>query len=386
MLPRNNCQKLFVAFFCVLLLLLLPVPCFADPYEQSYQLLDSPDSSNSYRLTVSITESLYDYYVSQSHLMPNFDFSLFVTPDALKPIADDLWTIYDTKEDFANGVLMLVHQIPYRESDPQKYAVEVLAENEGDCDLFSIVAASIMKAGGLDVVLLLLEQHDHMWVGVNLDESPRDARTQVYFYRNEGKKYYVAETTGGKWETGWRVGECPEILERASAKVIPLINYEVSAPAQVSSSYTVPDSSSIFMDLSTSLAVSQNRVEISGSLSPAIAGENVTLYISSLGSALSRLATVITDTNGNYFYSWESPEGGIYSLKANWSGDENYSGADSTSFSLVVIPPVFLILGGGLIFGLVVLIIAMRGKRSATIPEDYETFEEVDFGDYPEDF
>ena len=177
-----------------------------------------------------------------------------------------------------------------------------------------------------------------------------------------------------------------KFLERASAKVIPLTNYEVNAPAQVSSSYTVPDSSTIFIALSTSLAVSQNRVEISGSLSPALAGENVTLYISSLGSALSRLATVITDANGNYFYSWDSPDGGIYSLQANWSGDENFSGADSSTFSLIVIPPVFLILGGGLIFALVVLIIFMRGKRTAPIPEQYETFEDTDFEEYPEDF
>jgi len=386
MFPGANRQKLFVVFFSVLLLLLLPVPCFAEPYEHSYQLLDNPNGSTSYHLTVSITESLYEYYVSHNHLMPNYDFSMFVTPDALKPIADDLWTIYDTKEDFVNGVLMIVHQIPYVESDPQKYPVEIMAESEGDCDLFSIVAASIMKAGGIDVVLLLLEQHDHMWVGVNLDESPRDARSQVYFYRNDGKKYYVAETTGGNWETGWRVGECPEILERASAQVIPLTNYEVSAPARVSSGYTVPDTSEIFMALSTNFAVSQNKVEISGSLSPAIAGENVTLYISSLGSALSSLATVRTDGNGNYVYSWESPQGGIYSLRANWSGDENYSGADSTTFSLVVIPPVFLILGGGLIFGLVVLIIVMRGRKSASIPEDYQTFEDLDFEEYPEDF
>ena len=97
MFPRGNNQKLLVAFCSVLLLLLLPIPCFADPYEQTYQLLDSPDGSNSYRLTVSITESLYEYYIDQSHLMPNFDFSLFVTPDALKPIADDLWMIYDNK-------------------------------------------------------------------------------------------------------------------------------------------------------------------------------------------------------------------------------------------------------------------------------------------------
>ncbi|WGM88930.1 MAG: Ig-like domain-containing protein [Candidatus Bathyarchaeum tardum] len=384
MQPRSKRQKLFVAFFAVLLLLLLPIPCFAEPYERNYQLLDSPDGSTSYRLTVSITESLYEYYKSKTHLMPNYDFSMFVTPDALQPIADDLWTIYDNQEDFANGVLMLVHQIPYVESDPQKYPVEVMVENEGDCDLFSIIAASIMKAGGLDVVLLLLEQHDHMWVGVNLPESPKDARSQVYFYRHDGKKYYVAETTGGNWEKGWRVGECPEILQRAAAQVIPLTNYEISAPSQVSSGYSVPDPSEILMSLSTSLAVSQNSIEISGSLTPALAGKKVTLYVSSLGSALSSLATVFTDANGNYFYSWESPNGGIYSLRANWSGDENYSGADSTTFSLVVVPPSILILGGSLIFGLVVLIIVMRAKRTP-VSEGYETYEELEFEEYPDD-
>ena len=193
------------------MLLVFPTICFAETHNYNYQLLDSPDGKTLYRLTVTITDTLYDYYSSQNHNLYGLDFSKFVTPDALKPIADDLWTIYDNNEDFANGVLMIVHQIPYLESDPQKYPVETITENEGDCDLFSIVAASIMKAGGLDVVLLLLEAHDHMLVGVHLDESPRDARSQLYFYRNDGKKYYVAETTGGNWETGWRVGECPEI-------------------------------------------------------------------------------------------------------------------------------------------------------------------------------
>ena len=163
-------QKILVASLFISLLLLLSNSCLAAPYKYSYELLDRPGGDTTYRLTVSVTETLYEYYNSQDHNLYSYDFSKFVTPDALKPIADDLWTIYSNPEDFANGVLMILHQIPYLESDPQKYPVETIVENEGDCDLFSILAASIMKAGGLDIVLLLLEQHDHMLVGVHLPE------------------------------------------------------------------------------------------------------------------------------------------------------------------------------------------------------------------------
>jgi hypothetical protein len=377
-------QKIFVASLFISLLLLLSNSCLAATHKYSYELLDSPDGSTTYRLTVSVTETLYEYYSSQNHNLYSYDFSKFVTPDALKPIADDLWSIYSNEEDFANGVLMILHQIPYVESDPQKYPIETIVENEGDCDLFSILAASIMKAGGLDVVLLLLEWQDHMLVGVHLPESPKDARSQVYLYKHEGKKYYVAETTGGNWETGWRVGECPEILRRSAAKVIPLTNYERTAPGQVSSSYTIPDSSSICMSLSTNFAVSQNDVEISGSLSPSLAGETVTLYVSSLGSPLVMLATVVTDANGQYSHMWNDPPGGIYSVRANWSGDEDYSGADSTSFSLLVIPSELVMAGVILVFFLVILLVVTLATRGKTSEE--ETFEEWDFVDYPEDF
>jgi len=381
-LSRAKRTKLFIATLFILSLLILPNICFAATYEYNYELLDSPGGSITYRLTVSTTETLYEYYSSQNHVLYSYDFSKFVTPDALKPIADDLWTIYSNEEDFVNGVLMLVHQIPYLESDPQKYPVETIFENEGDCDLFSIIAASIMKAGGLDVVLLLLEQHDHMWVGVHLPESPKDARSQAYFYRHEGKKYYVAEATGGNWKTGWRVGECPEILQRAAAKVLPLTNYEKSSQGQVSSSYTIPDSSAIYMSLSTNVVVSQNGVDISGSLSPSLMGENVTLYVSSMGSPLVMLATVVTDSDGHYSYVWESPPGGMYSVRANWSGDDDYSDADSSTFNLVVIPTEWLMTGIILIFFLVILTVVILATRGKTT-ENQKTFEDWDFADYP---
>ena len=378
-------QKILVTFLFISLILIMSNSCLAATHDYSYELLDRPDGSTTYRLRVSVTDTLYDYYSSQDHNLYHYDFSEFVTPDALKPIADDLWTIYSNEEDFANGVLTMVHQIPYIESDPQKYPIETMVENEGDCDLFSIVATSIMKAGGLDVVLLLLEAQDHMLVGVHLPESPKDARGQVYFYNHEGKKYYVAETTGGKWEKGWRVGECPDILQRATAKIIPLINHEVTAPGQVSSSYTLPDSSSIYMSLSTNFIVSQDILEIKGALSPSLAGENITLYVSSLGSPLTSIATVVTDNNGQYVHTWNSPPGGIYSVRSNWSGDDDYSGADSNIFRLVVVPFELLMVGAILILFVSILIIVTVATRGKT-PKNTEYFEDWDFADTPEQF
>ena len=126
----------------------------------------------------------------------------FVTPYAVKPIADALRTLYSDDEDFANGVLMIVHQIPYEASAPQKYPVETVAANEGDCDLFSFITASVMVAGGLDVVLLYYDSEDHMNIGVNLSHTPEDARSAATYFSHDGKRYYMAETTGGAWETG----------------------------------------------------------------------------------------------------------------------------------------------------------------------------------------
>ena len=376
--PSLRHQKLLITSLCILILTLLPSSCLADTQKYSYELIDIPSDAKICRLTVSITDTLYEYYRSQDHNLYNYDFSTFVTPDALKPVADDLWNIYNNEEDFANGVLMIVHQIPYVESEPQKYSVETLFENEGDCDLFSIIAASIMKAGGLDVVLFLLESHEHMLVGVHLPESPKNARSQAYFYTYEEKKYYLAETTGDKWKTGWRVGECSESLQGALARIIPLENYEKSAPGQVSSSYTIPGSSSIYMSFSTNFAVLQNSVEIRGSLSPSLAGENVTLYVSSLGSRLTRLTTVVTDNNGQYCYTWQSPPGGVHSVRANWSGDDDYSGSDSSTFRLVVVPSEFLMVGITLIVFLAIFLIVTLATRGATA-----TLEEVKFVDYP---
>ena len=198
----------------------------------TYQLLNNPEGNVTYQLNVVIPENLHEYYEEKTHrITSTSQFSSFVTPYALQPIADRLWEIYGNQEDFTNGALMIAHQITYVETTPGKYPVETMADNQGDCDLFSFVTASILSAGGLDVVLLYYEGQSHMNIGVHLSSSPEDCRDNVYYITNDNTQYYVAECTGGNWREGWRVGECPPDLKQVSAEVVTLEDAEQMASA-----------------------------------------------------------------------------------------------------------------------------------------------------------
>jgi hypothetical protein len=141
------------------LILLLSGSCLAQTIDQKFILLNQPNGPKEYRITLSVPQTLLEYYQSQDHQLYNkYDLSKFVTPSAFELVSDELRKIYSNDEDFANGVLMIVHQIPYVFSGPQKYPVESLSKNIGDCDLFCFIAASILKAGGVEVALLLYEQ------------------------------------------------------------------------------------------------------------------------------------------------------------------------------------------------------------------------------------
>ncbi|MGD8505274.1 MAG: Ig-like domain-containing protein [Candidatus Bathyarchaeota archaeon] len=347
--------------------------CFAANYTYSYWLLDHPDGSQRYELTVSVTSSLFEYYDSKDHnLYSSIDFGKFVTPYALKPMADSLWSIYSNEEDFANGVLMIMHQIPYVVSAPQKYPVETIVQNEGDCDLLSFISASVMMAGGLDVVLFYYEAEMHMNVGVYLSHAPNDARSEVYYIDHSGKSYYVAETTGGFWEEGWRVGECPDELKEASAQIITLEDAEQLSPGQVSSGYNALASSSLSLTLSSTYITQGAMVTVSGQLSPVGSDKTVTIYGRRSGSQWSILGTTLTDSDGRFSFLWKPETASTYFLRASWSGDSDYAGADSSIHSLTILPIdwntilIVSIISASLI--LVVVIIAVS-RRKASVEE-----------------
>jgi hypothetical protein len=321
-----------------------PIVLSAD-YVFSYELLDHPGGSKHYSLNVAVSESLLAYYVDKSHtLISTGDFARFVTPYALKSIADSLRGIYSDDEDFANGVLMIAHQIPYEETRPPKYPVETIVANKGDCDLLSYVAASIMKAGGLDVVLFYFESEEHMNIGVSLSHETYYVRTAIDYVSYGGTRYYMSECTGGNWQEGWRVGERPDDLKNATVQVVALENSEQSAPGQVSASYKALVVSTVSLDMSSAFLIQGSSVTLSGQLSPPLQNQTITMYIKANGLPWSELGMATTDSTGRFAYGWLADVPGVCYLRASWSGNEDYAAGDSSTRTVTVLPWFFIAL------------------------------------------
>jgi 5-hydroxyisourate hydrolase-like protein (transthyretin family) len=361
----------------VALTILIVISCLFPPEASAgrsvaYHLLDQLGGSPHYRLNVVVSESLLGYYLEKSHmLITNNDFAKFVTPYALKPIADNLRQIYPDDEDFVNGVLMIVHQIPYEETKPPKYPVETIAEDKGDCDVFSYVAASIIIAGGLNVVLLYYESESHMNIGVNLSQEPYDVNRRVDYVMHDGAKFYVGECTGDNWQSGWRVGECPDSLKNASVQLVTLESCEQTAPGQVSASYKSLQTSTLSLSISTAYLVQGSPVTLAGQLTPALQNKTVTIYIKANNSPWTALSTVATDSSGRFEYVWNGETSGICNVQASWSGDDDYAPADSPTRTVTVLSVflVSLLAIAVILAGLGVVVFLMSKQNREDIPE-----------------
>jgi hypothetical protein len=252
-----------------------------------------------------------------------------------------------------NAVLMLTHQIHYEVIDEGRYPVETIFENGGDCDLLSYVAASLTKSEGLDTVLFYYEHENHMNIGVNLPNSPENARTAVTYVDYNGSRYYMAECTGGDWESGWRVGECPPELDDAQITVVTLENCEQVSPGQVSSSFGLTESSLMSITVSSGLVTEGNTLVVSGQVAVSNAEGMVTLYAAA-SDGWFVISKVELGSDGHYVFPWIPTTWGQYRLKASWPGDEEHAGTDSEAVSVYVIPRFLILTGGGLIVMIVV--------------------------------
>lgn len=335
----------FAIAFILIVLTASPTPVQAQNYSVSYQLLNHPDGTTYYRLNIAIPETLYDYYTQQTHrLSETSDFATYVTPYTLQPIANTLENIYTDDEDFVNAILMIVHQIPYIAGSDVKYPVETLKENEGDCDLFSYIAASIMKAHGLQVILLYYEQPDdqaHMNIAVHLQHEPTDARTSIHSITYANSKYYIAECTGGNWQEGWRIGECPDDLNQP--QIIPLGDSEPEVTGQVTASLQNLTTSTITLSISSTLIIQQGTLTMAGQLNPALPDQTVTIYIRINGRPWQVVDTATTDQNGRYHHTLYLENAGIHDIRASWSGNDTYAAADSPTRTVTILSLFFMI-------------------------------------------
>lgn len=321
---------------------LVPASSLAHNEDHTYTIyIPRGEVWEQHELHVTTPISLYDYYRGKNHACD--DPVKFVTPNALQPVADDVWSVCEEPssgaEAFVNAVLMLVHQIPYQAS-AVRYAVETLVIDEGDCDTLSYLAASILRAGGLDVVLVEYPDQKHTNLGVQLSCPPTYSLSKnAAYYQYDGKKYYVAECTsrGVDVQDDWRVGDCPKELTGARAQIISLRNCEAAAPATVSSYLDAPlATSSITITASSDTIQVGDTVEIRGTTSPLSSDRRVVIYLSSSRFYWSVLKTVQTDASGSYSYQWKPSIHGPCYLRASVSGGEEYIVADSNTYTLTI--------------------------------------------------
>ncbi len=343
------------------LTLVISPPCNAQNYEQQYLL---QDRQSTYRLTLSVTPALYDYYQQKNHQLTQHNFASFVTPYSMALVAEDIRSVFSNEEGFVNAVLMLVHQVSYEVVDDGRYPVETVFENEGDCDLLSYVAASLTRSQGLDTVLFYYEHESHMNIGVNLPSPPSDARTSVTYVDYGGTRYYMAECTGGDdWQNGWRVGECPPELEDGQITIVTLEDCEQVAPGQVSSSFGDVESSVMSLTVSSGFVIEGNTVLVSGQVVVSNSNGTVMLYaMAEDGWFL--LGETDLNSDGRYGLSWNPNAWGQYHLKASWAGDDEHAGTDSGIVSVYVVPKFLVLAFGALIVMMIITIVLLLIYRT----------------------
>ena len=294
-----------------------------------------------HKLYVSVPPSLYNYYQGKTHTVTDeAQYSNFVTPTAVAPIAQSLHNLTSKdnygNEEFANAVLSFVQQIPYVEIDI-KYPIETIVENKGDCDTISLLAASILKAGNLDVVLLYYKDAVHMNIGIHLSNTPSSPWwISPTSYEYNGKEYWVAECTP---KAQWRVGDQPDSLAGEHPLIIPIDDCEKSSPAKIASELDKPlISPSISIDLSSSLSTLDyggSNIAVSGFISPAYRGADVTMYLSRDKNSWDAFNTETRDA-GEYSFDWNFTATGIYYIQTSWTGNAGFAGADSEVVTIFV--------------------------------------------------
>lgn len=159
--------------------------------------------ASSYQLQKSLTRTLdytaYDVYVND----PREDAVLQDFVAKLEASAMGL-TIWER----LNLVIALVQSIPYVEESCEypRYPIEMLVDQQGDCEDSAILTAALVRHMGFGVVLLAFLEECHMAVGIRV-LPPAHQKLQSYSWN--GDLYYYLEPTS----PGWLIGQIPQAYQ-----------------------------------------------------------------------------------------------------------------------------------------------------------------------------
>jgi hypothetical protein len=96
--------------------------------------------------------------------------------------------------------------------------------------------------------------------------------------------------------------------------------------------------------ISSTYVIQGSTIPLSGWLSPALQNKIVTIYIKINNSPWSVLDIVTTGSNGRFTYVCNAETTGAYYIRASWSGNSDYAGADSSTQNVIVLSTFFIFL------------------------------------------
>jgi len=101
-------------------------------------------------------------------------------------------------------VIALVQSIPYvgESCEYPRYPIEMLVDQQGDCEDSAILTAALVRHMGFGVVLLAFLEENHMAVGIRV-LPPKHQDLQAYEWN--GDLYFYLEPTS----LGWAIGQIP---------------------------------------------------------------------------------------------------------------------------------------------------------------------------------
>ena len=212
--------------------------CIISIHRLFLKVLDSGETeARSVKISVSLSSYL-SYKSKSTHRETDMtDFRDYVTSDdpVIIQLAEALTSGIKTKEAATRTILNFCQYFPYSEwgsiveHNNLRRPVETLVES-GDCDNMAVLAASLMRALGIESALLDLE-HELKQDGKNIFRRHFAVGVVGNFsgvhYELDGIKYFYAEATGGEWPGNVDrkyipVGEVMKEFEGVPAKIYPL--------------------------------------------------------------------------------------------------------------------------------------------------------------------
>ena len=177
-------------------------------------------------ISVFIANSTFYYYRNAPHPYYNNDPTYYVTASetVVISIVKTIQGHTSEEEELADALLSSAQDQGISLSiqywlEEAKYPVETLVQGGGNCKAHTILYASLLKAAGYKLVILITEDQAHTLVGVHLTSPPRHNTQESYWYITYNEEhYYFAETTC----YGWMVGDLPSEYQGQSFYIYPV--------------------------------------------------------------------------------------------------------------------------------------------------------------------